>query len=351
MTTATKTRTSPNTLPGIIGLAVLVIIGIVAWGIQLSRGMSVIGVGQEIVWGVYIVTFFFLAGIAGGLVVLGALSDLQVVPGLQPYRRGLLLGAVASFVAAGFMILMDIGRPFRVLNMIFSANITSPFVWDFASLALGVIAAAVLLYAGSKVKWLSVLAGIVAALVVVVEGWILSMSAGGPLWHGGITPAVFLAEGLIAAAALVLIAQSDQQVTTWLRRFLLVLLPVLLLLNLFEISAVLYAGQAEAAAAAKLLVADPLYWTQLVLGVVVPFVLLAWMGKNRSATVVAAALALLGVFVAKYMLLIAGQALAFMLPKATYTPTLVEVGGVVGMVGLAGLLFLLGQRFVAPKAA
>ncbi|HEX7975691.1 MAG TPA: NrfD/PsrC family molybdoenzyme membrane anchor subunit [Anaerolineales bacterium] len=344
-------RTPSGSLPVILGLAVLVVIGIAAWVIQLTQGMSIIGTGQAIVWGVYIATFFFLAGLAGGLVVLAALADLQVLPGLQLNRRGLLLGAIASFIAAGFMILMDIGKPIRVLNMILSPNLSSPFVWDFASLAVGVVLAALMVVVGSKVKWLSVVAAIIAGLVVVVEGWILSMSAGGPLWHGGMTPAVFLTEGLIAASAITLIAQNDVQVNAWLRRALLVLLPVLALFNLFEIASVLYAGHPEAQDATVLFLNDPLYWGQLALGIVVPFVLLAWMGKNRMAIITAAVLAILGVFVAKYVVLIAGQALAFMQGKAAYTPTLVEIGGVVGIIGLAGLLFVLGQRFATPKAS
>lgn len=356
MATATKTRTPSvgtpsSSLPVILGLALLVVIGIAAWVIQLTQGMSVIGTGQAIVWGIYIATFFFLAGIAGGLVILAALADLQVLPGLQPNRRGLLLGAIASFIAAGFMILMDIGKPIRVLNMVLSPNLSSPFVWDFASLAIGVILAAVLLYAGSKVKWLSVLAAIIAGLVVVVEGWILSMSVGGPLWHGGMTPAVFLTEGLIAASAITLIAQDNVEVNAWLRRALLVLLPVLALFNLFEIATVLYAGHPEAQEATTLFLNDPLFWGQLVLGIVVPFVLLAWMGKSRGAVLTAAVLAILGVFVAKFVVLIAGQAFAFMVGKASYLPTLTEIGGVVGVIGLAGLLFALGQRFVTPKAS
>ena len=335
MATATQERTAPKTIPNtglwMIGLAALVIIGIAAWVTQLTRGMSVIGTGQEIVWGVYIVTFFALAGIAGGLAILTALSDLQIVPGLQPHRRSLLLGAVACYVASGVMILMDIGKPFRVLNMILSPNLSSPFVWDFTSLALGMIVVLGLLFAGSKMKWLSTLAGILAAMVVVIEGWILSMSAGGPLWHGGMTSAVFLVESLITATSILLIARSDPKVTNSLRRFLLVLLLSFFLFNLFEVTALLYAGHTEAQAATRLVVGNPLFWIVLVMGIGLPFVLLSGFVKSRTMVVLAAVLALLGVVGAKYVTLISGQALPFMLPQATYNPTLVEIGGVVGI--------------------
>jgi molybdopterin-containing oxidoreductase family membrane subunit len=354
MTTATKVRTSPGTLPSIIGLAVLVVIGITAWIVQLTQGMSVIGTNQAIVWGVYIATFFLLAGLAGGLVVLATLADLQIIPGLQANRRKLLLGALAAYIAAGFMILLDIGKPERVFNMIFSANITSPFVWDFAALALSVILAAVYLYVGPRGKWFSALVAFVAAMVVVVEGWILSMSAGGTLWHGGMMPLNFLVEGLIAAAAIVLIASKDSQVTNWLRTALLLLLPALVVFNLLEAAATIYAGHPEAQAATALVWTGDLsimFWGQALLGILLPFVLLAWVSQNRGAILLAAILAIAGVFVTKLGILIAGQALPFMQTTASYFPTWVEAGGVIGILGLAGLLYVLGDLFVAHEAA
>ena len=75
--------------------------------------------------------------------IFAALADLDVLPGIQgPTRRALLIGAIACFIAAGFAILMDIGKPERVFNMLLSPNFGSMFVWDFFALAAGVIAAA-----------------------------------------------------------------------------------------------------------------------------------------------------------------------------------------------------------------
>ena len=354
MTTVAKPQRTTNDVPWLVGLAILVLIGIVAWVVQLTQGFEVLGVGQTIVWGAYIATFFTLAGLAGGLVIFTALADLGVIPSLQPYRRSLLLGALACYVASGFMILMDIGQPLRVLNMIVSANLSSPFVWDFASLALSVIVTAIYLFRGAKGKWLPAVAGVVAGLVIVMEGWILSMSAGGTLWHGGMMPLVFLVEGVLTASAITLLAASNPQVAGWLRRVLLVLLPTLVVLTLFEVAPVTYAGNPEAQAETALFLSGslaPVYWGQVLLGIVVPFVLLAWAGANRTATNIAAVLALLGVLVAKLVVLLAGQALPFMQAEATYAPTLVEVGGVVGILGLAGLLFLLGKRVVPARPA
>lgn len=351
MATAVKSQRTSNSMAWLVGMVVLVVIGAIAWGVQLSQGMSVLGIGQIVVWGLYIAAFFTLVGLASGLLILAVLADLIVIPGLQAIRRNMLIGALACYVGGGFMILMDIGRPLRVLNMVFYANFESPFVWDFLSLALGVIMTAIYLLVSPKGRWLSVVTGVVAGLVVIFEGWILSMSAGSPLWSGGMMPALFLVEGLLAALAVALAAQSERLTSDWLRHGLLLLLPIVLLFNLFEMAAALYAGAVDDLAGTNLILSNPMFWLAVVLGIIVPFVLLIWAGRNRTTDIVAAVLVILGVFVAKSVTLVAGQAISFKMGIAVYTPTLVEFGGVIGIVGLAGLLYLLGNRYIPQKRA
>jgi Ni/Fe-hydrogenase subunit HybB-like protein len=348
MATEVKTQSKSNGIAWLVGMVVLVVIGAIAWGVQLSKGMSVLGINQIIAWGIYIAAFFALVGLASGLLILAVLSDLGVIPGLGASRRNLLIGAIASYIAGGLMVVMDIGKPLRVLNMIFDAQFSSPFVWDFFSLALGVIMAIILLLVTLKAKWVSVVAGIIAGLIVVFEGWILSMSAGSPLWSGGIMPAIFLVEGLLLALGVTLIAKPA---TDALRRWMLVLLPVLFLLNVFEIGALLYAGDVDDRFGTSMLLSNPLFWLEVVLGIILPFVLLIFAGKNRIAVITSGVLVLLGVFVAKSLIIVAGQSITLLMGTATYTPTLVEFGGVIGMIGLAGLLFLLGTRFLPQKKA
>lgn len=114
----------------------------------------------------------------------------------------------------------------------------------------------------------------------------------------------------------------------------------------------MYAGNPDAQAAVALFWSGnltPLFWGQALFGILLPFVLLAWASQNRTATIIAAVLVILGVLVTKLGALVAGQALPFMQAEATYVPTLVEIAGVIGIVGLAGLLFVLGKRLLPAK--
>jgi molybdopterin-containing oxidoreductase family membrane subunit len=351
MTTEVKSQRTSNGVAWLVGMVVLVVIGLIAWIVQLSQGMAVLGIGQIVVWGVYIAAFFSFVGLASGLLILAVLADLGVIPGLRASRFNMLIGALASYVAGGFMILMDIGKPLRVLNMVFDAQFKSPFVWDFFSLALGVIVTIVYLLVAPKGKWLPIIAGIVAGIVVIFEGWILSMSAGSPLWSGGMMPAIFLVEGLLMALAICLIASSNPLASAALRTGLLVGLPILFLFNVFEMGANLYAGDVDDLFGTNLLLSNPLFWLMVILGIILPFVLLLLAGRNRTLLVVSGVLVVLGVFVAKTLTLVTGQAISFLMGTASYIPSFVEFLGVIGVVGLAGLLYLLGTRFIPQKKA
>jgi dimethyl sulfoxide reductase membrane subunit len=353
MATAAKLQRASDDRPWIIGLAVLVAIGIIAWIVQLAVGFDVLGVGQSISWGVYIATFFMLAGAGSGLLLLTAASDLGVLVDLAKERRSFLIASVACYIAAGFMILMDVGKPWRVLNMVFSPNFKSMFVWDFYFLALSVILALVYLYRSPMSKGFSGAMALAATAVVLVEGWILAVSAGTPLWHSSIIPVTFFVEGVLTASAMVLLKKgAESSAGNVLRRLMLTLLPIVLVLNLLEAVTMSYAGEAEAAAAMKLLVGGSLalaFWGQLVVGVILPFVLLLRAESNLRTIRVAAFLAIVGVLAAKLNLLVAGRAIPFMASPTSYSPTITELGGVIGVLGLATLLYVLGKRMIPFK--
>lgn len=348
-TTAARTNQPTSNMSWLIGLAVLTVIGLAAWIVQLSQGLDVLGVGQSVAWGAYIAAFFLLAGAGSGLVILAAGAKFGLLPALRTPRRSLLLGSLASFIAAGFVILMDIGKPERVFSMLFSPNFKSMFVWDFYSLALSVLLVLACLLLAPNSKALLGLAALAGLAVVIVEGWILAVSAGSPLWHSSLIPVVFLLEGFIVALSLVLLLGGEEG----LKGVLASLLLATLVLSIVELVTVSYGGEADAAAGMGILAAGslaPLYWGELIVGAVLPFALLVWMAKSPSAVRLAAVLAILGVFLAKLDLLVAGQALPFMGAQAAYSPSIVEVAGVVGMLGFAGFLFLLANRFIKVKA-
>jgi len=329
--------------PLLIVSGLLAAVGVFAWVMQFINGIEVLEIGQIITWSLYIAAFFLLVGIGGGLLILGSLANFGIFPTLEKYSRKMAAGALACFIPAGIMILMDIGQPGRVLNLLFNPNFSSMFVWDFYFLVIAAVVALVLIF--SKSKALSCAGGIVGAALIVVEGFILTAAgAGAPLWHSPLVPVSFLVEGVVAALAIVLIVYA-KQATRALKGTLAALLSTLLLFCVIELISISYLG-ADAAEALKVLTTGslaPFYWGQIVLGLIVPIVLLIWV-KGSGAAISAAIFAFLGVAVLKFNLLIAGQAIDSVGVQACYTPTLIEIGGFVGALGLAAFLALIGGK-------
>jgi len=353
MATSATMQRYTNDRPWVIGLGVLVVIGVIAWIVQLALGFDVLGVGQSVSWGAYIAAFFLLAAGGSGLVILAASGDLGLFPEFKEHRRSALIAALGCYVAAGVTVLMDIGKPLRALSMIYSPNFQSMFVWDFYLLALSIILAFVYLYR-SPTRAIAAFAAAAATLLMIVEGWILTVSAGTPLWHNALIPAVFLIEGLLIAMCLLLVKHgAEGRAGELARRGVTVLLPVVFVLSFVEMVTVLYGADAEAEVAMKLLVGGSLalvYWGALIVGVVVPFVMLVWGSKGIGTVRTAAVLTIAGIFSAKLNLLVAGRSIPFMHPAVSYNPSIVEIGGVIGVLGLAALLFVLGKRFLPDSS-
>ncbi|MCL1917857.1 MAG: polysulfide reductase NrfD [Peptococcaceae bacterium] len=342
-----KRSTAGNLILPVAGL--LAVIGIVCWVLQLILGPTVLA--DSIPWGVYIAAFFLLAGAGSGLVFTAAAGEWGLLPALKDKRRSLLIGAAASYIAAGFMILLDLGQPVQIYNFFVSPNFTSMFVWDFLFLLVTVVLVLVCFFRKEKSKWLLGLTAVTALGIVLIEGWILAVNSAGA-WNSALIPVVFLVEAIVVAAAVLLVAKGDAFEP--LKKILIGLLPLLLIFSLIEMFAGNYMGASEEAAGTKLLLTGslaPFYWGWVVLGVALPFALLLWKGKSAAMVKVAGVLAVCGVLVAKINLLVAGQALPFEGEQIGYFPSIVEIGGLLGGLGLAVFLFVLGKKFFGDTPA
>jgi len=99
-------------------LATLVTVGVAAYLVQLWNGLVVTGMSDQVSWGFYISNFAFLVGIAAGAVLL-------VIPAYvfnrQDIKTVVLIGeglAVAAVVAAMLFVIVDLGRPDRILHLV-----------------------------------------------------------------------------------------------------------------------------------------------------------------------------------------------------------------------------------------
>jgi Ni/Fe-hydrogenase subunit HybB-like protein len=117
------------------GLFAVVCAGAWSYGVQLQAGLGVTGLSRDITWGLYIAQFTFLVGVAASAVMV-------VLPYyLHDYKlfgRVTILGeflAISAVVMCGLFIVIDMGQPSRVLNVLRYPTPWSMMFWDMAALA------------------------------------------------------------------------------------------------------------------------------------------------------------------------------------------------------------------------
>jgi Ni/Fe-hydrogenase subunit HybB-like protein len=118
---------------GMIWTAILIVIcciGAFAYIKQLRQGLVVTNMGDYVSWGIYISNFVFFVAISlvGSLIT--AIFRLSNVPWRTPLTRISEIIAVSAITFASLIIIVDMGRPERLLNLFIHGRIQSPIMWD-----------------------------------------------------------------------------------------------------------------------------------------------------------------------------------------------------------------------------
>jgi Ni/Fe-hydrogenase subunit HybB-like protein len=105
-------------------------VGLWGWILQIKNGLGVTGMGDYISWGLYIANFvFFVAVSLVGLLISSVLQLLKFSWGKTISRAAEQI-SIATVALAGIIIVMDMGRPDRLLNVFAHGRFASPIVWD-----------------------------------------------------------------------------------------------------------------------------------------------------------------------------------------------------------------------------
>lgn len=127
-------------------LMIVFIIGLIAYIDQLRNGLSVTAMSDYSIWGIYISNFVFFVAISLVGSLMSAILKLANVPWRTPLTRISEIIAVSAIVFAGLVIVVDMGRPDRVLNVVLHARLQSPITWDVIVIATYLMISVLLLY-------------------------------------------------------------------------------------------------------------------------------------------------------------------------------------------------------------
>lgn len=129
----TMTTCTPRFYVWITFLAACVLTGAVAYTIQLRQGLQVTGLRDQVSLGLYIATFVFWVGVSKGGTMISAILRITSAGWRRPVTRLSEAITVFALLAGVPMIVADLGRPDRVLNLVRYGRIQSPLIWDFIS--------------------------------------------------------------------------------------------------------------------------------------------------------------------------------------------------------------------------
>ena len=127
-------------------LILICLIGAYAYFRQLKNGLVVTNMGDYVSWGIYISNFVFFVAISlvGSLIT--AIFRLANVKWATPITRIAEIIAVSAIVFASLIIIVDMGRPERMLNLFLYGRIQSPIMWDVIVIGTYFVISLLLLY-------------------------------------------------------------------------------------------------------------------------------------------------------------------------------------------------------------
>jgi Ni/Fe-hydrogenase subunit HybB-like protein len=127
-------------------LLLVALIGAFAYIQQLRKGLVVTNMGDYVSWGIYISNFVFFVAISlvGSLIT--AIFRLADVPWRTPLTRISEIIAVSAITFAALIIIVDMGRPERMLYLFLHGRLQSPIMWDVIVISTYFCTSLLLLY-------------------------------------------------------------------------------------------------------------------------------------------------------------------------------------------------------------
>ncbi len=349
-------------------LAVLIVAGLVGLVQRLTMGHEVINHGSLIPWGLWIVLYTYLGGLAAGLYVFSALGSVFEIEVFKPLRRVTAVGSLIALAAGLLLVWFDLGHMERFPELFFRPSSTSlmgRMSWVYAGFFVIVVVQLVLDYGGNATaaKWLGAVALVLAVAFAGTEGALMGVLGSRPAWNTGLFPIRFLVAGLVTAgAALTFIlaflwkAEGRDEMLRWVTGITLGLLIFEALMEFAAIETMLYGGAPAVKDALNLAMYGPdswLFWgLQVLVGMVIPLVALVFFRGNRVIVGLGSVALMIGFVAARSNLLIPvlsvpeleGITEAYYSPRLStvYVPSLTEWLVAVGVIalGLAVYSFL-----------
>jgi len=375
-------------------LGALVLLGLYAYITQYRNGLTVTGLSRQIFWGVYITNFVFFIGISHAGTFISAVLRVLKAEWRRPISRLSELTTVFILMFGVGSVLIDLGRPDRMLYAIRYANFRSPLLWDVCSITMYLTVSSICLYLalipdiallrdlGGKREWfyrilslgwtgmenqhrrleksinfMSILVIPVMITVHTVVSFVFAMTIQ-PLWHSAIFGPYFVVGAIFSGVASVIVVMAVLRKAYHLENYIkpvhfnnigIFLMAMTLLWFYFtfaEYITIVYGNEPIHMAIFWSKISGkfaPLFWLHFVLCFIIPLPILA-IRKYRTirGTVIASISIILGMWLERFVIIVPTLTRQRMpVDGAYYIPTWVEWSILAGCISLFMLLYTL----------
>jgi Ni/Fe-hydrogenase subunit HybB-like protein len=130
----------------LIFLVIMLIIAIYFYYLQIKKGLVVTNLNDYFSWGIYTSNFIFFVSISFVGSLTGSFLRMANFHWRIPVVRITEIIAIIALLMASISIILDLGRPDRLLYMIRYGRIQSPIIWDVIIVASYMVMSILMLY-------------------------------------------------------------------------------------------------------------------------------------------------------------------------------------------------------------
>ena len=362
-------------------LAILLCFGLFSALTMEHMGHWITGMNNQVVWGIPHVFAIFLIVAASGALNVASIGTVFGKKIYKPLGRLSGLLAIALLVGGLTILVLDLGRPDRLIVAMTKYNFKSIFAWNIFLYVGFLIVAAVYLwvYMERRMNKYAPAAGLVAftwrLVLTTGTGSIFGFLVARQAFNSAVMAPLFIAMSFsfgLAFFSLVLVAANRGErreigdvLLTRLARLLGIFVAVVLYFTIVQHLTNLYMAKDIGIESFILVnggIFTQLFWfSQILIGGILPLILLFTkvIAKPMQRLIVASILVIVGGFSQIYVLLIGGQVYPQNLFPGKdvsssfydgvithYSPSLYEIGLGIGGISLALLITVLGMKFL-----
>jgi len=139
-------KSSPFSKIWIGFLIVVILVGLVAFVLQVIKGHEITGMRDNVVWGIYIINFIFFVCLSYSGAFISGILHFFKTPWKNSVSRIVEIITVLSLIVGPIFILLCIGRLDRLHYLFIYPRIQSPITWDIIAILTDLIGCFIYLY-------------------------------------------------------------------------------------------------------------------------------------------------------------------------------------------------------------